>query len=102
MYKGSLDTIILKLLTDHPEMYGYEIAKKIDEITNQRFSIKEGSLYPALHRLEAKELLTSVTKPYNNRMRKYYRISPKGARESTRLITEIRQFIDQMRLIINA
>lgn len=99
-FKGSLDTIILKLLLVQEEMYGYEITKKIEEITDGKFSIKEGSLYPALHRMESKGILTSITKPFKNRQRKYYMISEKGQKEAHQKIQDMHQFIEQMRLIM--
>ncbi|MEO0332704.1 MAG: helix-turn-helix transcriptional regulator, partial [Bacteroidota bacterium] len=51
LLKGTLTTIILKLLADHGKMYGYEITQKVKEMTDEKILIKEGSLYPALHKL---------------------------------------------------
>ena len=51
LLKGTLSTIILKLLADHGKMYGYEITQKVKALTDNKILIKEGSLYPALHKL---------------------------------------------------
>ena len=59
LLRGSLDTIILKLMDDHDEMYGYEITQKVKELTAGEMKITEGALYPALHRLEGKGILTT-------------------------------------------
>jgi PadR family transcriptional regulator PadR len=53
LYKGCLEPIILKLLRENKRMYGYEITRKVKEITSGEFQITEGALYPLLHRLEA-------------------------------------------------
>ena len=56
LLKGTLSTMILKLLKDNERMYGYEITQEIKQRTDGEITIKEGSLYPALHKLEKKEL----------------------------------------------
>ena len=53
LYKGSLNTIIMKLLEENGKMYGYEITQKVKAITQGELNITEGALYPALHKLEA-------------------------------------------------
>ena len=49
LYKGSLTTIILKLLNENDKMYGYEITQKVKEITKGELILTEGALYPSLH-----------------------------------------------------
>ena len=51
LYKGSLTTIVMKLLEENGRMYGYEITQKVKEITKGELKITEGALYPALHKL---------------------------------------------------
>ncbi len=53
LYKGSLTTIVMKLLEENGRMYGYEITQKVKEITKGELKITEGALYPALHKLKA-------------------------------------------------
>ena len=57
LYKGSLNTIIMKLLEENGKMYGYEITQKVKALTQGELTITEGALYPALHKLEAEGLL---------------------------------------------
>ena len=70
LYRGSLETIILKLLADNKEMYGYEITQVVKEMTEGTLELTEGALYPALHKLEGKGILTTETKFIGNRYRK--------------------------------
>ena len=77
LYKGSLTTIILKLLAENDKMYGYEITQKVKELTQGELSITEGALYPALHKLEADDLLDVEVMKIDNRLRKYYRLTRK-------------------------
>jgi PadR family transcriptional regulator PadR len=53
LLKGTLQTIILKVLKDEGKMYGYEITQKVKELSEGRIQLTEGALYPALHKLEA-------------------------------------------------
>ena len=57
MLKGTLQTIILKLLENNSQMYGYEITQKVKDVTTGEILLTEGALYPALHKLEADGLL---------------------------------------------
>jgi PadR family transcriptional regulator len=79
--KGTLSTIILKMLQGRT-MYGYEIIRTVNEQTNGRFEWKEGSLYPALHRLENEKLITGEWQlnESGSRPRKYYLITAKGTK----------------------
>lgn len=55
LLKGTLQTIILKLLQDNGKMYGYEITQKVKDSSEQSIVLTEGALYPALHKMEAKD-----------------------------------------------
>ncbi len=101
LYKGSLRTIILKLLETHDRMYGYEITQKVKTLTKGRLQITEGALYPALHKLEADGLLTAEVKQVNHRLRKYYKLTEDGQRETSKKIDELRAFIDSLQWIVN-
>ncbi len=57
LLRGTLSTLILKLLADNGQMYGYEIIRKIKEASAEQMQITEGALYPALHKLEQSGLL---------------------------------------------
>jgi PadR family transcriptional regulator PadR len=101
MLKGALQTIILKLLEDNKEMYGYEITQKVKQITAGDMVITEGALYPALHKLEADGLLETFTEIVDNRVRKYYRLTEKGGEETSAKLNEARLFMDQLQLLLN-
>ncbi len=53
LLKGTLRTIVLKLLADNGRMYGYEITKKVEVLTAGKIKLTFGALYPVLHKLEA-------------------------------------------------
>jgi transcriptional regulator len=74
---GTVDTLILELISVGPT-YGYEIAQTIVARSKGSFEITEGSLYPALHRLERQKLLASFWKEADGRERKYYKLTPAG------------------------
>ena len=52
LLRGSLETIVIKLLSDNNEMYGYEITQKVEEVTQGKIKLTYGALYPILHKLE--------------------------------------------------
>ena len=101
LLRGSLDTIILKLLDEHNEMYGYEITLKVKEITNGEMNLTEGALYPALHRLEGKGILTTEVRNIGNRNRKYYSLTQTGKTEVNTRMAAMQDFIKSINLILN-
>jgi transcriptional regulator len=81
LLQGTLDLLILKTLT-RAEMHGYEIAESIHTNSQEALSVEEGALYPALHRLESRGLLSSRWDiSANNRRAKYYRLTPAGRKQ---------------------
>ena len=101
LYKGSLVTIIMKLLEEKGRMYGYEITQKVKEITKGDLNITEGALYPALHKLEAEGLLDVEVERVDNRLRKYYKLTEKGTTETANRLVELEDFIKNMQTIVN-
>lgn len=78
LLKGSTVILILKLINKNP-MYGYEMIKEMQEKSKGVFTLKEGTLYPILHTLEAKGLVESYWDDRSSkRKRKYYRIMEQG------------------------
>lgn len=78
IFRESLDLLILKSLTSGPR-HGYSIAEWIERATNTVLLVDEGTLYPALHRLARKRLVsTEWGLSENNRRAKYYAIAPAG------------------------
>jgi DNA-binding PadR family transcriptional regulator len=101
LYKGSLSTIILKLLNEHDKMYGYEITQKVKEITNGELKITEGALYPSLHKLEAEGLLSVEVLKVDNRLRKYYKLTEAGTTETVTKLEELERYVKTMRALVN-
>lgn len=99
--KGSLTTIILKLLEDNGRMYGYEMTKAVRENTENKMSITEAALYPALHKLVAEGLLTTTTEMVDGRMRKYYTLTKKGKKETVAKIQALKEALESVQLILN-
>lgn len=96
LIKGSLKTIILKLLADNKKMYGYEITQKVRELTMDRIQITEGALYPTLHTLEADKLVTAEVEYIGKRMRKYYSLSTTGKAQAKEKVKELANFMETM------
>jgi PadR family transcriptional regulator PadR len=101
LYKGSLTTIILKLLNEHDKMYGYEITQKVKELTKGELYITEGALYPSLHKLEAEGLLDVEVLKVDNRLRKYYKLTEEGTKETVSKLAELENYIKNMRALVN-
>jgi PadR family transcriptional regulator, regulatory protein PadR len=72
LLRGTLETIVLKLLAERERMYGYEITQQVSEMTGGRIEITEGALYPTLHKLEAEDLVQAEIVHIGKRVRKYY------------------------------
>lgn len=101
LYKGSLNTIIMKLLEENGRMYGYEITQKVKEITKGELKITEGALYPALHKLEAEGFLEVEVEKVDNRLRKYYKLTESGVTETTNRLSELEEFIRNMQTLVH-
>lgn len=101
MLKGSLQTIILKLLQENEKMYGYEITQKVKEITSGDIKLTEGSMYPSLHKMEAEGYLFTTTELVDNRVRKYYALTKEGQLEVEAKMKEAKSFIGNLELLLN-
>ena len=78
LLQGTLDLLVLKCLSTGPN-HGYAIAQRIHQLSEEALRIEEGSLYPALYRMEEQRLIDSewrVTE--NNRKAKFYKLTRKG------------------------
>lgn len=74
---GSSKLLVLNLLSEK-SYYGYELIKTLKLKSNNVFDMKEGTLYPILHKLENDDLITSMEKEVSGRIRKVYTITEKG------------------------
>jgi PadR family transcriptional regulator, regulatory protein PadR len=76
--QGTLDLLILRVIALGP-IHGYAIAQRIQQMSREALQVQQGSLYPALHRLEYKKLLSSDWKPTETgREAKFYKLTEKG------------------------
>ena len=78
LLKGTLQTIVLKVLKDHGKMYGYEITQRVKELSEGTILLTEGALYPALHKLESEGLVESFEEIEKGRPRRNYSITESG------------------------
>ena len=76
-FKGTLPTLILEALESDPD-HGYRIAQRIKERSRGVLDFKEGTLYPALHKLENEGMVESYSAVEAGRTRRYYKITPSG------------------------
>ena len=101
LLKGTLKTIVLKLLSDNKKMYGYEITQKVKELTADRIQITEGALYPTLHSLEEDGIVTTEVMHIGKRIRKYYILTKKGNSTANEKINEFADFINTMKFLLD-
>jgi DNA-binding PadR family transcriptional regulator len=101
LLKGTLSAIILKLLAENEKMYGYQIAQRVKELSDGKILIKEGSLYPALHKLREDGLVTIETVNIGKRVRRYYKLTSDGVTMKSEKLTEIEDFITTIRNILS-
>jgi len=100
LIKGSFDSLLLCLLDQQP-MYGYQIIKELERRSQGYFRFKEGTLYPALHRLEQSGLIQGKWQMLpNGRQRRYYHITEKGLRSLEAKRNQWLDFLAAMNLII--
>jgi DNA-binding PadR family transcriptional regulator len=99
--KGSLTTIILKLLEDNSRMYGYEMTRAVKERSQDKMQITEAALYPALHKLVEEGLLSTHTEMVDGRMRKYYSLTKKGKKETDTKVEALKAAIESLQNILN-
>lgn len=100
LMKGSSESLLLCLISQQP-MYGYQIIKELERKSQGYFKFKEGTLYPALHRLEKAGLIAGKwqTLP-SGRQRRYYYITDKGYRLLALKRSQWLDFLTAMNLII--
>lgn len=98
--KGTLSTIILSLLTEHGKMYGYEICSKTKELSHNDIILTEGAIYPSLHKLEKKGIISSSKEKVNGRIRKYYEITKQNETSVSEQIDSLQKFIQSLQLVL--
>jgi transcriptional regulator len=100
--QGTLDLLVLKALSLAP-MHGWGISQRIQQLSCDALQIGQGSLYPALYRLEKKGLVNSEwATTENNREAKYYRLSAVGQRALSAEVRDWRKFVGAVDLVLLA
>jgi len=101
LIKGTLKTIVLKLLSEDNRMYGYEITHKVRELTGDKIQITEGALYPTLHAMEEDGILSTEVVNIGKRVRKYYTLTKKGKNTAEEKVSEFADFINTMKFLLD-
>jgi DNA-binding PadR family transcriptional regulator len=100
LLKGNTDSLLLCLINSQPT-YGYQIVKEMGKRSSGYFHFKEGTLYPALHRLEKRKLIKSKwQKLPNGQERRYYYITRKGQQELAKRLATWQDFSTAVKSII--
>jgi PadR family transcriptional regulator PadR len=98
--KGTLDMLILKIVALGP-IHGYAISQRIQQISKDVFQLTQGSLYPALHRLEDRGWLTADwNDSETGRQAKFYRLTRKGEKQLEAEVVNWKRLTDAVSLIL--
>jgi PadR family transcriptional regulator PadR len=98
--QGTLDLLILKTLTLQP-MHGWGISQRIQQLSRDVLQVNQGSLYPALHRLEQKGWIASDWgTSENNRRAKYYSLTSAGERQLAQELESWKRFTSAVHLVL--
>ena len=97
--KGHLDLLVLSVLADGPA-HGYAVIAQLRERSAEEFTLPEGTVYPALHRLEAAGLLRSHWADQAGRRRRLYKLTAKGAAALADLQGEWRRFSTGVQAVV--
>ena len=102
LLQGTLDLLILKTLWAGPA-HGWDIAQRIRQVSREVLSVNQGSLYPALHRLEAQGRIASEWGASdNNRRAKFYRLTAAGRRQLAAETESWERFSEAVGLILQS
>jgi PadR family transcriptional regulator PadR len=100
MRQGTLDMLILKAVSLEP-MHGWNIAERIKQVSRDALDVPQGSLYPALHRLEGRGLLQAEWRTSDdNRRAKYYRLTATGKRALATERADWERFMTAVQLVM--
>ena len=97
--RGHLDRLLLAVLAEAPG-HGYELSRRLTARSGGEFDVNEGSLYPALHRLERGRLVESTWSTDDGRRRRVYRLTPSGRRASEDSQREWRAFSTAVDMVL--
>ncbi len=99
LLKGNTDCLLLCLINNQPT-YGYQIIKELEKRSNGYFRFKEGTLYPALHRMEKEKLIKGEWQMLpNGQQRRYYHITKRGKQVLAKRLAVWQDFSTAVRLV---
>ena len=102
LLQGTLDVLILKILALGPN-HGWGISTRLRQISQEGLTTSQGSLYPALHRLEVRgDVRSAMTASENNRRARVYSLTPAGRRRLEAETASWEQFVASMRRVLRA
>lgn len=100
LVKNNIDSLLLCLIRERP-MYGYQIIKELDSRSQGYFKFKEGTLYPALHRLERMNLIEGKWRTLpSGQQRKYYNLTDRGDSTFAEKMDGWKEYLRAISLII--
>lgn len=100
--QGTLDMLVLKAVSSTPQ-HGYSILEWLRQITGDKLVIEDAALYPALHRLEARQLVSSEWGlSGNNRRAKFYQLTPTGRRALRAERDRWQRYVQLVAMVMNA
>jgi PadR family transcriptional regulator, regulatory protein PadR len=101
LLQGTLDLLVLKVLGAGPN-HGYGIATRLHQLSEDVLHVEEGSLYPALHRLESHGFVESEWRmSENNRRARFYKLTPRGRKQVTVEIANWRRLVEAVDRVID-
>ena len=98
--KGTIKTIVLKLLSDNKRMYGYEITQKVGDVSKGQINLTYGALYPILYKVEGDVLVVASSGIVEGRARKYYSLTKSGNETAAEKVVELERFIELLKGIL--
>ena len=98
--KGHVDLLLLSLLERDPA-HGYGLAEALRERSEGVFELAEGTIYPALYRLERQRLVASTWDTVGGRKRRMYRLTARGGRELSRQRSDWRMYVQAVEAVVS-
>jgi PadR family transcriptional regulator len=100
LLQGTLELLLLRLLRSGP-LNGWDIMQRLQLVSDEVLSVTPGALYPALHRLEERELISSTWGPSeNNRKAKFYQLTTAGRKQLETQLKQWERFSDAVALVL--
>lgn len=97
--RGTVELVVLSVLAKR-DMYGYEIVKEVERLSNGRFTLPLGTLYPIFYRLSESGYITDYDEVSNKRLRKYYHLETVGREYYEELLAEYKKISEGIEMIL--